>query len=140
MATLIKKLNESSVAARLVELILRMSDDQQRSLLKELEKRLSVKKRKHVRKPYFSVVDYGPQDVTYTDFIQNISAGGVFIGTGAPLSAGQELSISFPLPISGEPVNLTGEVVWVGDEGMGVKFKMASNQQETLIKSLVDMI
>jgi len=99
-----------------------------------------AKRRKHERKPYFSAVDYSVQDGTYTDFIHNISAGGVFIGTGTPFLAGEEVSMVFPLPISREHVRIAGEIVWVSDMGIGVKFKMTKHRQETLIKGLVELI
>ena len=53
-----EEMHESSVTTRLVELILKMSDEQKRSLLKELEERLFKGRRKHEREPFFIVVDY----------------------------------------------------------------------------------
>lgn len=135
-----EEMHESSVTTRLVELILKMSDEQKRSLLKELEERLSATRRKHGRKPYFSLVDYASQEGSYTDFIQNISAGGVFIGTGTSFSVGQEVSLTFPLPISHENIRITGQIVWVSEQGIGVKFKTADQEQETMLKNLIDMI
>jgi len=98
------------------------------------------KRRKHERKPYFSAVDYSVQDGTYTDFIHNISAGGVFIGTGTSFLAGEEVSMVFPLPVSRERIRITGEIAWVSDMGIGVKFKMTEHRQETRIKGLVELI
>ena len=140
MSTLIDKMNESSVTARLVRIILKMSTDGRQSLLEELEKRFSFRKRKYDRKPYFSVVDYGAQDDTHTDFIQNISAGGVFVGTATPFSVGQEVTLAFPLPISQERVRILGEIAWACEDGIGVKFKIADYKQEAIIESLINMI
>jgi len=99
-----------------------------------------AKRRKHERKPYFSAVDYSIQEGTYTDFIHNISAGGVFIGTGTPFLAGEEVSMIFPLPISHQQIRITGEIAWVSDMGIGVKFKMTRDRQKTMIKGLVELI
>ena len=96
--------------------------------------------RKHERKPYFSAVDYSVQHGTYTDFIHNISAGGLFIGTGTSFFAGEEVSMIFPLPISREQIKITGEIVWVSDMGIGVKFRTTEDKLATMIRSLVDMI
>jgi Tfp pilus assembly protein PilZ len=74
------------------------------------------------------------------DFIQNISAGGVYIGTRLPPSVGEELTLAFPLPISQEHVMLDGKIVWTAEQGMGVKFKRINNEEEERIKRLVDMI
>ncbi|MGD8228966.1 MAG: PilZ domain-containing protein [Desulfobacteraceae bacterium] len=99
-----------------------------------------ARRRKHERKPYFSAVDYSVQDGTYTDFIHNISAGGVFIGTGTPFLAGEEVSMVFPLPISRQHIRITGEIAWVSDMGIGVKFKMTRDRQKRMIKGLVELI
>lgn len=98
------------------------------------------KRRKHRRKPYFSVVDYSVQDGHYTDFIHNISAGGVFIGTGTPFLAGEEVSMVFPLPITQEQFRIAGEIAWASEMGIGVKFNIIDDRHEAMIKSIVDMI
>jgi Tfp pilus assembly protein PilZ len=140
MAILNKRPDEPNITARLIELIMKLSEEEQRSLLNELEKTHFLKKRKHHRKPYFSVVDYASQGGAYTDFIQNISAGGVFIGTSAPFQVGQELSLGFPLPISHKHILIGGEIAWVSPRGIGVKFNSVDGELEAMIRSLVDMI
>lgn len=140
MRTLIERMNESSVTIRLVRLILKMSADGRQSLLEELERKFSFKKRKHDRKPYFSVVDYTVLDNTYTDFIQNIGAGGLFIGTATPFPVGQEVTLAFPLPISQERVKILGNIAWASEDGIGVRFRIADHKQEAMIESYVNMI
>ena len=140
MTALSEKLNESNVTGRLFELITKMTDDEQQSLLKELEERLFIRKREYDRKPYFSVVDYNAQEDTNMDFIQNISAGGVFIATSKSFSVGQEVLLAFPLPISQEHSTIAGEVVWVGEQGIGVKFKTFDHELEAKIRRVVDMM
>ncbi len=140
MAVSNKKPEEPSITARLIELIMKLSEDEQRSLLNELEKTYFLKKRKHHRKPYFSVVDYASQGGAYTDFIQNIRAGGVFIGTSAPFQVGEQLSLGFPLPVSHKHILIGGEIAWVSPRGIGVKFNSVDGELEAMIGSLVDMI
>lgn len=140
MAILDKRPDEPNITARLIELIMKLPEEEQRSLLNELEKTHFLKKRKYHRKPYFSVVDYASQGGAYTDFIQNISAGGVFIGTSAPFRVGQELSLGFPLPISHKHILIGGEIAWVSPRGIGVKFNSVEGELEAMIRSLVDMI
>ncbi len=137
-----KKLSkESTISARLFALIIDMSKDEQRNLLKELEERISKKgKRIDARKPFFMVVDYASIDHTYKDFIQNISSGGVFIETRTTFSIGQEVSLTFPLPSHQKHIKISGEIVRTDAKGIGVKFKMADQDQETFIKSLLEMI
>lgn len=134
------QLNESSVTARLFDLIKNMSKDEQLTLLKELEERLFKGKREHVRKPFFMVVDYSIEDRAYKDYIQNISAGGVFIETRMPFTVGQAVSLSFPLPNYQKYIKITGEIVRISPQGIGVRFKTVTQDQEKMIKSLLEMI
>jgi uncharacterized protein (TIGR02266 family) len=117
-----------------------MSEEEQLNLLKDLEERLFKDRRKHKRKPFFMVVDYSTHDRAYKDYIQNISAGGVFIETRMPLSVGQVISLSFPLPDYQKYIKITGEVVRVSPQGIGVKFRMVDQEQEAMIKSLLESI
>jgi len=135
-----QKLKSQGVDTRLIELIVMMSDEEKQSLVEELEERLHVKKRKHERKPYFSTVCYTTRDGAHVDFIQNISGGGVFIGTRLHPPVGEKVSLAFPLPISQEHTMLDGEIVWATQHGMGVKFRMARPEEEERICNLVDMI
>ena len=135
---------KSNISARLISKILRMSEDEQWALLNKLEAETTEKdkkgKRGHSRKPFLMVVDYASPNRIYKDFIQNISPGGVFIETGVPFSAGQEISLTFPLPKSMKHIKIDGEVVRVDDKGIGVKFKVADQEQEELIETLLEMI
>jgi len=133
-------MNKSSVTARLLEVIKKMSEDEQLTLLKELEERLSKGRRKHEREPFFMVVDYSVEDRFYKSYIQNISAGGVFIKTRMPFKAGQEASLTFPLADYQKYIKITGEIVRVTPQGIGVKFKMVNQDQEAMLKSLLEFL
>ncbi len=110
-------MNESSTTARLFEMIKRMPEDEQLALLKELGKRHSKGRRKHEREPFFMVSDYSTGDRVYRDYIQNVSAGGVFIETRMPFTPGQEVSLAFPLPNYKKYIKITGEVARVTPPG-----------------------
>jgi len=133
-------MNKSSVTARLLEVIRAMSEDEQLALLKELEERLFKGRRKHEREPFFMAVDYSTKDRFYKDYIQDISAGGVFIETRMPFRAGQEVSLSFPLPNYQKYIKTTGEVVRISPHGIGVRFKTVGQDQEVMIKSLLQQL
>jgi len=81
-------------------------------------------------------VTYATEDETFTDFIKNISVGGVFMQTTAPLSVGQEISLVFPFPSQEEPMKMTGEVVWKSPVGVGVRFIEVSRSVQEVIESL----
>jgi len=130
--------NESKITARLMELIKDMSKDEQRALLKDLEEKPFGGRRKQARKPFLMTVDYSTQDHVYKDFIQDISTGGVFIQTHMPFSVGQEVSLTFPLPNYQKHIKVVGEVVRSTAQGVGVKFKMADQDQTAMITSLLE--
>jgi Tfp pilus assembly protein PilZ len=135
-----QKLKEKGVETRLIELIVMMSQQQKESLVEELEERLHIKKRKYARKAYFSAVCYSAPDGAHVDFIQNISAGGVFIGTSLHPPVGEKVTLAFPLPMSQEHIMLDGEIVWATQRGMGIKFQIIRPEEEKRISKLVDMI
>jgi len=133
-------MNESSTTARLFEMIKRMPEDDQLALLKELGERLSKGRRKHEREPFFMVADYSAEDRVYRDYIQNVSAGGVFIETHMPFTSGQEVSLAFPLPNYKKYIKIIGEVARVTPQGIGVVLKMVNQEQETMVKSLLEWL
>ena len=132
--------NESRITARLIELIKNMPEDEQRTLLKDLEEKPFEGRRKYVRKPFLMAVDYSTKDHVYKDFIQDISTGGVFIETHMPFTVGQEVSLTFPLPNYQKHIKVVGEVVRSTTQGVGVKFKMADQDQTAMITSLLESI
>ena len=132
--------NESRITARLIELIKNMPEDEQRTLLNELEEKPFEGRRKHVRKPFLMTVDYSTQDHVYKDFIQDVSTGGVFIQTHMPFTVGQEVSLTFPLPNYQKHIKIVGEIVRSTAQGVGVKFKMADQDQAAMITSFLESI
>ena len=85
-----EKISSTEIPRRLLELIFDMHETKTRELLKELEKRGQDKhekkeKRTHSRNQTFIQVDCLGQKCAFTDFIQNISAGGLYIETQMPL-------------------------------------------------------
>ena len=140
MNDLSTKSNESSVVDRIHDLIRMMPEDELRTLLKELEQRVLKRRREHHRKPFFTTVDYATQDGVYKDFTKDISSGGVFIKTNMPFSIGQEVSLTFPIPNQQEHIKITGKIVRINDEGIGVKFKIANEDQRAMIKTLLETL
>jgi Tfp pilus assembly protein PilZ len=130
-------MNESGVTARLFEVIKQMSEDEQLTLLKDLQRRLFKWRRKRKREPFFMVVNYSVEDRCYTSHIIDISAGGVFIETRIPFTSGQEVSLTFPLPDYQKHIKIIGEIVRVTQQGIGVKFKTVNQDQEVMIESLL---
>jgi uncharacterized protein (TIGR02266 family) len=141
-----KQRKKFPVTDHLFELIMDMPEGQQKALLHDLdllrdaEMKSSEDTRENIRKPYNMVVDYVVQDRFCNDFIQNISAGGMFIETRMPFLVGQDITLTFPLPKDRKHVKVAGEVIRKTPQGIGVKFKIDSEEQEKLIKSLLETL
>ena len=77
--------------------------------------------RNHPRRPFSRPLRFGIEKDIYTGSTKNISAAGVFITTKEKLKVGQLLHLNLPLK-KGEMVGTIGQIVWINDEGFGLKF------------------
>jgi len=130
----------SSVADRLISLVMELSEEQQETLLKELELKLSKERRRHTRKPFITVVDFASQGRAYREFIKDISGSGVYIQTSRPFSVGQDVVLTFPFPNSQKHVKITARIARVNDAGIGVQFDMKGSRDEFPIRALLKML
>jgi len=55
-------------------------------------------------------------------FIQNISNGGVFIHTDFSINIDQQITMTFSLSRAEKDIKVSGKVVRVDSQGIGVKF------------------
>jgi uncharacterized protein (TIGR02266 family) len=140
MAASEKDMANGSVTARLMDLISRLPVHAQEVLLRKLEEKTGLYKRKHPRKPYVSEVNFSTGDQAYKELVQDISPGGLFIETRAPLAVGQEITLLLSLPDHERPMKILGEVVRATDQGIGVKFKHRSLVVEEVLANIVDQM
>lgn len=77
--------------------------------------------RHHPRRPFSRPLRFGVEKDTYNGSTKNISASGVFIATDEKLKVGQLLQLNLPLK-KGKMVRTVGQIVWLNDEGFGLKF------------------
>ncbi len=110
------------------------SDRYAKSITREEERRRST------RKPCAIPVDYAVDDHPLKGLIQNLSSGGALLSSsGGHFLIGQEISMSFLLPPSGERVRSQGKIAWSGQENIGVRFKdmdtKAFDQELALLRS-----
>ena len=135
-------LQDPTITHQLFELIVEMSEDEKRTLLRFL-KEGALKagcRRQHFRKPLRMPVRYTNKAGLTSGFIQNISLGGMFIlGRGA-FSRGQSLSIAFSAPGVEKTIWIVGDVMRVTPEGIGVKFRSMSEIQKTAIASVASRL
>ena len=77
--------------------------------------------RNHPRRHFSRPLRFGIQKEVYNGNVKNISASGVFIASDEKLEVGQEIELNLPLK-KGKMVGAVGQIVWVNDEGFGLKF------------------
>ncbi len=117
------------------EALLRLLNNAQ--ILEVLERWQDTDRRKSPRKPCSLTVHYPIENQVLIEIIRNISKGGVFIETFAPLWVGQEITMTIWPTAHARTIETAGEVVWTGPEGVGVKFiSPPSKDLEALIESL----
>jgi uncharacterized protein (TIGR02266 family) len=106
-------------------------------------------RRKHTRVPARMLIKYGNAEQFFTDYILNISRGGIFVPTYNPLPQGTRLRISFSLPCWDVLIETQGTVVHCvrGDpgqgttpSGMGIQFQALSEEYLELIDKYVNSL
>ena len=78
-------------------------------------------KRNHPRRSFSTPLRFSDQNEIYSGSTKNISASGVFIAADEKLEVGQSIHLNLPLK-KGKMVRAMGQVVWMNEEGFGLKF------------------
>lgn len=113
----------NQLSARLMQAVSNLSPQRKKMLEGLLSDWERVDSREDARIPCLLPVDYSNPERLFQDFIHNLSNGGVFIETRAPLRAGQSLTLTFTVPNLQLPLKITGAIVHTGQGGIGIKFK-----------------
>lgn len=114
-------MKEVGVGERLIRLIKDMPEDQKIHLLHHIESQLSGY-RKYPRKEESIPSAFVIGDHVFTDFIKNISAGGVYVSTRKPQSVGDEISLNFKLSGQKKAIRVFGKIVRSDTKGFAVEF------------------
>ncbi len=146
-----KKIYQAKVMAELKELLKNMliflesqrdhppSEDEQQKLLKALQEMKGFKlddRRRHPRKSCRIPITVGVFRV-FSEIVNNISNGGLFIDTSSSFSPGEILSLILSPPNGKRPVKISGKVVRKTPEGVGVQFTAAQSEElRKMIESL----
>jgi len=133
-----KKDGHSKITEQLIGRVVSLSEEAQRKLLDLLDEWNFLGKREYSRQSCLIAVDYSTKDRFFKDFIQDISAGGVFIETREPFTIGQQVALTFTIPNSQVPFRVSGEIARSTSDGIAVKFKQVTKYQEEILKSLID--
>jgi hypothetical protein len=121
--------DETRITARLIDLICEMTIDQQLDLLRELDTRDYRGGRSDYRRSRKIAVDYEIDNRIHRDFIQDISAAGVFIGTHSPPAVGELITLSFSVAKGKKPITITGRIVRSNDRGFAVDFRRSTRKE-----------
>ncbi len=122
-----EQFNMSAITARIIELVLAMSLEERRVLLKQIEEKQGQGKRQFARTRFVRDVDFATSNRVCKGFIQNISLNGVFIETRESFPVGQQITLVFSLPNGRNHIKIKGEVARVLSPGIGVKFDRTIN-------------
>lgn len=110
------------VTSRLINMVLDMPLHHQLELLRRIDKSRFSGARKHVRRPYVFVVDCETEEAYFQEYIRDISGGGLFLRSDKPFSADQEIRMTFQVPNHSHVFNISGKVVRICPDGIGVQF------------------
>lgn len=126
--------------ARLLEVILSMSEEQQETMLKQADDLVERDKRMFVRKSCHLRVDFATSDRTHKGYIKNFSHQGVFIEAKAPVMIGDEVLMVFKVARDTKAVKLRGEIAHATRWGLGIEFTAKGPQFDKMIGDLIQNI
>jgi Tfp pilus assembly protein PilZ len=75
----------------------------------------------HPRRVFSRPLRFDVEEKVYDGSTKNISASGIFIATDQKMEIGQLINLNLPLK-KGKMVRAQGEIIWVNNEGFGLKF------------------
>jgi type IV pilus assembly protein PilZ len=131
--------DEKKMTNRLISAVTKLSPQRKKMLEALLNEWERLDYREDSRIPCFLPVDYSTSDRVYQDFINNLSNGGVFIETAAPLRANQTISLIFSVPSLQKTFKISGTIVRTEQDGIGVRFtKKLTSYQKELIHSAIN--
>ena len=122
---------------KLFNLILTLNSEEQRFLLKKIEKLILKEKRVSARKACRIPVRYIYNERIFNSFIVNIGLNGCYIEAQKPLSVGEKFLMDIQLDGDAESIRIKGEVANANRMGMGIEFKKVSSN---LLKKLGNLL
>ena len=128
LSVIISNLSEEEIQQLLPILIVNISESKRWNLLEKLEtfqKSKLTELREHPRRPSFIPVECSSHEVSFTDFIQDISRGGVYIQTDGNFYVGQTITLTFSLHKDEDVMSVKGKIARIDPNGIGVKFEKA---------------
>ena len=116
----------ADVLARLQKMILELSHDHRKILLKQVEDLLADEpediQRSSNRKEYSTYVNFFLNDDSHWGLSRDISKSGMFIETYEPFSTNQEIKIFLPNPDNTKIIEVPAKISRATPDGIGVVF------------------
>ena len=143
---LLKQLLKGDIVGTLFKLIGEMSEEQQALLFEKLQEgaakvitleETEIALRDHNRKSCMLSTTYAVENQNFEGFMLDISPAGAFVETTEAFFAGQQIKLSFGLPNLPQQMNISGEILWKGMLGMGVKFNNLTDEHIAAITSFI---
>ncbi|MEE4262273.1 MAG: PilZ domain-containing protein [Desulfobacteraceae bacterium] len=144
---LLKQLLKGDIVGLLFKLIGEMSEERQALLLEQLqdssERLVSLEEteialRDYNRKSCMLNINFMVENKNFESFMLDISPSGAFIETKETFFTGQQIYLNLALPNLPQPLNISGEILWKGMLGMGVKFYDLSDEQIAAISAYIE--
>jgi Tfp pilus assembly protein PilZ len=126
--------------AKLMQVILIMSEEQQQEIFKHANELVNGDRRIFDRKACHLRVDFATSDRTHKGHIQNISHLGVFIEAKAPIMIGEEVLMVFKVNRDSKDVKLKGEVAHATRWGLGIEFTAKGPRFDRHIRNIIQRI
>ncbi len=140
MGSNIKLKKYNTAIARLLDIILSMSEQQQAAILKQAEAMVQGDRRNFERKACHLPVNFATSDRMHKGYIKNISRHGVFISAGAPVIIGEDVLMVFKLGANAKSVKLKGQVAHATRWGIGIEFAEKGQPFDRMLKNLIQQI
>jgi hypothetical protein len=115
--------NSTADSRHLNQLIDHLTIDDQRMLARILNNWDDRDQRKQPRTPCSIITEYTVANRLHKGTMENISPGGAYIANRPLFPVNEEISQSFFIPNFEIPIRSKSEIIWVGSNGFGVRFK-----------------
>ena len=122
---------------KLFNLILTLNPEEQRFMLKNIERLILKEKRSSARKVCRLPVSYFYYGQVFNNFIVNISRTGCFIEAHKQLSVGEKILMDIRLDGDGKSIRIKGEVANANRMGMGIEFEEVSGKLSEKLGNLM---
>lgn len=94
-------------------------------------------RRRHIRVPLRTAVLCATDSTAIRGMSWNLSQGGMSIESASNLKMGDEVRLSFALPVSGKPIDAIGVIAWVSENRQGIRFTRLNTSSSGAIKDFI---